>query len=166
MDAALRSSMSGHSNVGDFRGHQRLVRERLAKTGHRSRADHDHLLDARALIDHRREQWRERVVDDDHAILRVIDDLRQLRRWQPEVEGVQHRSHAGDGEVRLEVLLVVPAERGHAIAGDDPERAQRAGQAVDPLRHRGVARVPCPLALERDHLAVGKHLRHRGERAR
>ena len=79
---------------------------------------------------------------------------------------MQHRSHARDREVRLDVLLVVPAQRPDAIAGHDPERAQRPGQAVDPLRHLGVAGVPGPLALERDDLAVRIHLRAVAEELR
>ena len=140
-----------------LRGEQRLVGKRLAETRHLARAHHDHMLDARALTDHRREQGRERVIDDDHAVLRVIDDLRQLRRWQPQVEGVEDRAHGRDGEVRLQVLLVVPGERAHAIAGDDPEPAQRAGETVHTLRHLGIAGVPGLLALERDDLAVREH---------
>ena len=58
-------------------------------------------------------------VDDDDLVLGVIDDEGQLFGEEPDVEGVQDRAHAGNGDVRLHVRLVVPHE------GGDPVTAAR-----------------------------------------
>ena len=137
-------------------GDQVLVRDRLAEAGRLPRADHDHLLHARAAPDDRREERGERVVDDDDAILCVVDDLRELRRWEAKVERVQHRAHAGDREVGLDVLLVVPAERADSISGRDAKSLQCRGQSLHALRDHLVGRVPGALAFERNDLAVRK----------
>jgi hypothetical protein len=62
----------------------------------------------------------------------VVDDVRELIREQPDVQGVQHRPHAGDGVVGLEMFLVVPTEGPDAVAGAHPEAVQRCGEAARP----------------------------------
>jgi len=51
---------------------------------------------------------------------------------------VEHRAHQRDGEVGLEVAVVIPAECGDAIAGTDTEGVERAGQAARPMQALGV----------------------------
>ena len=70
---------------------------------------------------------------------------------------MQHGTHARDGEVRLEVLLMIPAEGADAIARAHTEIAQRAGQPRDAGGHIAEACVAGALALEGDDLTVGKH---------
>jgi hypothetical protein len=82
------------------------------------------------LVAHLGEQWDDRRVDDDHAVLGVIDHIRQLVGEQTNVEGVQHRTHARHGEVGLEMGLVVPHERADAIALLHAQPAQRGGELV------------------------------------
>jgi hypothetical protein len=43
---------------------------------------------------------------------------------------VHHRAHAGNGEVRLLVLLGVPGEGGDPVAGLDAEAAQASRQLI------------------------------------
>src|SRR6202011_4341987 len=70
-------------------------------------------------------------IEKDHAILSVVDDVRQLIRRQAEVEGVEHRAETGDCEVQLEMTVTIPAERPDAIAGLDAEPRQCVGEAMD-----------------------------------
>jgi hypothetical protein len=79
------------------------------------------VLDGAELVEHRREQPGQRTVDEQDAILGMVDDPGQLLGDEPQVQRVQDRSHARDGEVGLEMLLVVPAERRHPVALGDAE---------------------------------------------
>ena len=63
----------------------------------------------------------------------MVDDVGELLLEQADVERVQHRADAGHGEVQLEMALVVPGERRHAVALLDAEPRERAGEAVDAL---------------------------------
>jgi hypothetical protein len=80
------------------------------------------------------------LVDEDDPVLRVLDDVRQVRLEQADVERVEHRPHARDGHVRLEVLLMVPAERRDPVPRLDaerPERSDEPARAGDHLPERG-----------------------------
>ena len=68
------------------------------------------------------------------AVLGVVDDVGQLLGREPDVERVQHGPHAGDGEIGLEVALVVPAEGADAVARLDAEPGQGGGQLLGPGR--------------------------------
>ena len=74
-------------------------------------ADHyvvGHCLEAgRDRFEHR----HQRSVDQHHPVLCVIDDVGQLIGEQAQVHGVQDRAHRRRGQVRLEMLLAVPAKR-------------------------------------------------------
>ena len=61
------------------------------------------------------------LVDDHRAVVRVRCDVREVVRVQAQVERVQHEAAARDAEVRLVVLVVVPAERRDAVAALEPE---------------------------------------------
>ena len=116
---------------------QVLVAERLAQAVGVALAHHDDVLDRRALVAHLGEQRRHRGVDDDHLVLGVVDHVGQLLGEEPDVQGVEHRPHGGDGQVGLEVLLVVPGERPHPVAVAHPQAPQRGGQPLGPARHLG-----------------------------
>ena len=104
-------------------------------------ADDDDVLDGLQARQQRGEQRQQRAVDEDDPVGGVVDDPHQLLGGQPEVEGVQHRAHGGDREIRLEVLRVVPHERRHAVVPADPQLvAQRVGELGGP-RHRSRAKV-------------------------
>ena len=74
-------------------------------------------------------QWQQRLIHEHDLIVGIVDDERELVGVKPEIQGVEDTAHQRDAEVRLEMLVVVPAERGHPIAGTDAETLQRAGQA-------------------------------------
>jgi hypothetical protein len=50
-------------------------------------------------------------------ILGVVADKPDLFCSQPDVEGVQHRTHRRDGAIGFDMLLVVPHERGDPAVG-------------------------------------------------
>jgi hypothetical protein len=74
----------------------------------------------RQLLDERHEHR----IDEDVAVLRVLDHVADLLGEEPRVDRVQHVAGAGDGVVQLEVPEVVPRERRDAIGGREPEPAQ------------------------------------------
>ena len=51
----------------------------------------------------------------------VVRDVADDLRVQPEIQGVQDRAHGRDGKVGLEMLGVVPHQRGHPLITVDPE---------------------------------------------
>ena len=71
-------------------------------------------------------------VDDDDLVLGVVHDVGELLGEEPDVERVQHRPHGRDGQVRLEVLLVVPGEGAHPVVGPTPEAAPGRRPAARP----------------------------------
>ena len=79
-------------------------------------------------------------VDDDDPVLGVADDVDVLLGEQPDVEGVQHRTHRRHGEVRLEVLLVVEHEGRDALVAVDPEARAGRAPAGRPARPLGEGR--------------------------
>ncbi len=72
---------------------------------------------------------------------------------------MEHRPHARHREIRLDVLLMVPAQGADAIPGADTERLQGGGEPLRSLSDHGIWRMAGSLAFERDHLAVRKHVR-------
>ena len=66
------------------------------------------------------EQRQQALVDDQDAILGVVDDVGELVGVQAQVQRVQHRADRRDRQVRLEVLMPRPGERRHAIARRTP----------------------------------------------
>ena len=74
------------------------------------------------------EQRASSVVDEDHRVLGVVRDERDLFGEEADVQGVEHRAHAGDGEVELEMAVVVPREGGDAVAGPHAEAVERRGE--------------------------------------
>jgi hypothetical protein len=71
------------------------------------------------------EHLEQRLVDDDRAVLGIVDDEADLIAVQPRVERVQHSAHGGYREVQLHVLGLVPHERGHRVPLLDPQAGER-----------------------------------------
>ena len=116
---------------------------------------HDHVvLHARQVRRELRQRRHQRAVDDDDLVFRVVHDVGELVGEQADVERVEHAAHAGNGEVRLEMLLGVPREGRDPITRLDAEAAQRPRQLVDPVGHLRERGAAARVALERDHLAV------------
>src|SRR5262249_24032190 len=73
---------------------------------------------------------KERLVDEHEPIVRVVDDEGELFRMKAKVERVQHRARQRDAEVGLEVLIMIPAERGDAVTRLDASLLERTGKAA------------------------------------
>jgi len=81
------------------------------------------------VLDHAGQQRDQRRVDDDDPVLGVVHDVDQLLGKQPQVQCVQHRAHARHGQVRHQVLGVVPHERADPfVAGHAQVVMERVGQ--------------------------------------
>ena len=140
---------------------QKLLVAECVRERSRFAVAHDHVVLDR--LEPRRdllEQRHQRVVYQDDLVLGVVGDIGELLLEQADVEGVEHRAHAGDAHVRLQVALRVPGERGDPIPVLDAESPQRAAQAVDAVAHLGVAGARGPVVGERHHLAVAVHPAH------
>ena len=99
--------------------------------------DDEHVLDRGAvaeLLEHR----HERAVDDHRAVARVGRDVGQVVRMEAEVQRVEDEAAGRDAEVRLDVLVVVPAERRDAVAALEAERLEPHGERAGAPGHLGV----------------------------
>ena len=62
------------------------------------------------------EQRQQRTVDDDDRVLGVVRDVAEVVGMQAQVERVEDGAHRRARRGRLEVAVVVPAERADAVA--------------------------------------------------
>ncbi len=116
--------------------------------------DDEHVLDLRAVAE-LLEQRQERPVDDHGLVACMVRDVREVVRVQAQVQRVQHEAAARDPEVRLMVLVVVPAERANAIAALEPELLQRDRELSGTPHRVGVRRaVEALVGQARDDLAT------------
>ncbi len=134
---------------------QLLVVDRARQAAAIAVAEHNQVLYCRQLADDRRQDWREARIDEQHGVLRVVDDVADLLVGKADVDGVQHRAHARHGEVRLLVLLGVPGEGRHPVALANAEVPQAGRQLLGPLRERGEADPARAAGVGGDHGAVG-----------
>ena len=104
----------------------------------------------------RGQQGEQRAVDEDHLVVGVVDDVRELLGEEPDVQRVQHPPGARGGEVQLEVAGRVPGERGHPPVGGDAERVEGAAEAPRALRPVGVGHVLAPGRGRRHHALVAE----------
>jgi hypothetical protein len=74
------------------------------------------------------DQRQQRAIDDQRAVARVLGDVADVARVEAQVQRVQDEPAAGNPEVGLEVLVVVPAERRHAVAALQPQLLQPDGE--------------------------------------
>ncbi len=77
---------------------------------------------------------------------------------QPQVERVEHGTHARDGVVQLEVSVVVEGEGGDPVARFDAEPLQGPGEPIDPLDQLGVGHAMQALLAARHDLALSMQL--------
>ena len=71
------------------------------------------------------DQRQEREVEEHDAILRVLDDVRELIDMQPWVERMQHGARSRHGKVKLHMAVAIPCERPYPLALLDTEGRQR-----------------------------------------
>ena len=156
--AARRSAREAHCSggalvelrvlplVGARRVEQRLV----------AVLDDDHVLDLRLVLE-LVEQRQQGLVDDDGLVVRVVGDVGEVARVQAEVERVQDEPGARDPEVRLEVLVVVPAQCGDPVAGLEAQLLQGDGELLGPPGHVRVrVAVEALVGEPRDDLLVAE----------
>ena len=94
----------------------------------------------------------QRLVHDDDPVAGVGGDVAEIVGAQARVERVEHRAHQRDREVQLEMLGLVPEQRGDAIAGIDAETGQARRKPSRPLRARPDLGAPDrAVAQARDH---------------
>ena len=117
--ARRRSGQSKWSGLSRSRSAQRCSgtwpADACASAARVAVADDDDVAQRGQVRQHAGQQRDQRRVDDDHAVLGVVDDVDELLGEQPQVQRVQHRAHARHGEVGHQVLGVVPHERGDAF---------------------------------------------------
>ena len=75
------------------------------------------------------------LVDDQRPVAGVARDVADVARAQADVERVQDEPAARDPEVRLEVLVVVPAERRNPVAALEAEPTEPDGELLRPSHH-------------------------------
>ena len=148
----------GPVEAGLLGGQQPLVGEGLPEGRGVALAGHDDGLDGLQLVLDGGQQRDQRGVHDDEAVLGVVDDVGQLIGGEPDVERVQDRPHGGDGEVGLEVALVVPGEGADPVPRLDPQAGEGGGQLLGPGRHLGEGGRAVPALLDGDDGAVAVHL--------
>ena len=116
--------------------------------------DDEDVLDLRAVLE-LLEQRQQAAVDDHGAVAGVIRDVREVVRVQAQVQRVQDEAAARDPEVRLVVLVMVPAERRDPVAALEAETLQR-DRELPRAPHRVAVRraVEALVGEARDDLAV------------
>jgi hypothetical protein len=77
-------------------------------------------------------------VDEDRAVVGVLDDVGEIFERQPDVERVEHPPGARHREVALEVAVVVPRQGGDPLPGRDAERVERVHQLLGAPGELGV----------------------------
>ena len=103
------------------------------------------------------EQRQQHVVHDHEAVARVVGDIGDVVRMQPEVERVQHAAGAGDAEVALLMRVVVPHHGGHRIAPFETRACQCRGElAGAPVEVAVVVAVQRLVRQAGDDLAVAE----------
>ncbi len=65
----------------------------------------------------------------------MANDVLEIMVGQADVQRVQHRAHAGDGVIRLQMPRAVPHERADPIANTDTGVGQGVGQLMCPVAH-------------------------------
>ena len=88
----------------------------------------------------RREERQNRTVGENHFIVGVIDDVRQLLGEQTDVQRVKNPAGARRGKVELEMPRCVPRKRCNAAVGGDTKCVQHASQLPSSARELGI----CP----------------------
>ncbi len=122
------------AELGVGTGHQVLVMEHAGQPRLDVRGDveQDVVLDILEVLRHLLEPGEQRAIDEHDPVLGMLDDVGQLLGEHVDVEGMADGAAAGDGEVELQVLVVVPGEGGDTVPGLHAEVDQRGGQALHP----------------------------------
>lgn len=118
-------------------GEDLLDRDRPLAEGGAVTTDDDEALDRRQPVGDRGELVDQQLVDQEEAVLGVVDDEGDLVGEEPDVDGVQHRPHAGHGEVGGEMIGVVPAVGADDVTLGDAESFEADRQPIGALGDLG-----------------------------
>ena len=80
----------------------------------------------------RLQQRQKILIDKDHPVTGMVDDVFQVRRGEPDIQGMEHRPHGGHALIEFQVPPVIPHKAGHPVAGPDAMIAQGNRQLVGP----------------------------------
>ena len=122
--------------------------------GHMFLVGHDHIARDLGQVGAERFQQRHESQIHEHVfVFRMVDHINDLLVKKPWIYGVANRAHAGDGEVKLEMAIVVPGDGGDTVAPVDAEARHRLGQLLRaPVRIGQCIAVDRPLRRARDNL--------------
>ena len=128
--------------------------------------DEEDVLDVGVVLE-RVDERGQCSVGDQHPVAGVLGDVADVAVVEPQVQRVQDEAAAGDAEVRLHVLVVVPAERCDAVAGLEAEACERDGELLRAPRHIGVRVAVEALVREpRDDLLLAEERLRAAEQRR
>jgi hypothetical protein len=123
---------------------------------------HDHVLELFEVGGHLLDDRQELGVDEDGASMGVAEHVTQIVGRHPHIGGVDHPAGTGDGEVRLEVTVVVPRQGGDPTSSIVAEPVERVHELLATCRELRVAQPRgggCPTCVTGDYLGVGPVLR-------
>ena len=119
-------------------------------------AQQHHVLQVFQLVLDRRDQRQEGLVDEQDAVLGVVEDIHQLFREQARVDGVAHQAGTGHTEIGFQVAVVVPGQGGDPVALFQAQAQQRRTQLAGPPFHFApVGAVEAAGGLHGDDLSIG-----------
>jgi hypothetical protein len=81
-----------------------------------------HALERRAGLKHGLDQRQKCGVDEENAIFGMVDDIDELRRMQPGVQGMAHGADAHGRVPHFHMLRGIPGQCRNTVAGSDAER--------------------------------------------
>ena len=86
--------------------------------------DHDDVLDPHVGAE-LLEQRQQRIVDDQNAVFCVVHDVGEVTRMQARIDRVEDHARERHSEVRLDVLVLVPAQSRDAVTTSQAELPER-----------------------------------------
>ena len=120
---------------------------------HRRRRDRDILLDQRQVFLDAPDGVDELLAHHQGDGVGVVDDVGDLVRVEPEVQGDGHAPDLAEGEVALQVLVAVQHEERDLVTLPNPHVLEGVGQAVDPAVELPIGEAGI---AEDDRLLVGE----------
>ena len=130
-----------------------LVAGRQRRAAEREYDDARHFRQQRLHLFPDRQQH---VVDQDHLVIGIADDVSQVLGRKPQVEGMQHRPRRRNAEIGFQMRPMVPHQRADRLATPDAGVLQRLRELARALVDRAViAPIQGLVRPARHHLAAG-----------
>ena len=101
-------------------------------------------------------------MDHDHIILGMIDGVGDLRRCQPDIDGVKHRTEHRHSEESLEIAVCVPVHDSNDISRPDTLSCKAGCKPLQPRLKVAVSVAHEPVA---DDFGVRRNLLRRSKQA-